>query len=60
MSKHETQNILLNNLGSKCVLVMKFGRFMQYYKITFFIKKFYKKGDLEISSRSFLIFKNPL
>ena len=33
-----TKLILLNNLGNKCSLVMKFGQFMQYYKIIFFIK----------------------
>ena len=38
MPKNETRNILLNNLGSKRSLVMKFGQFMQYYKIIFFIK----------------------
>ena len=32
MLKHETRNIL-NNLGSKSSLVMKFGQFMQYYRI---------------------------
>ena len=30
-----TKHILLNNLGSKRSLVMKFGQFMQYYKIIF-------------------------
>ena len=29
------KHILLNNLGSKCSLVMKFDQFMQYYKIIF-------------------------
>ena len=51
------KHILLNNLGSKHSLVMKFGQFMQYYKIIFFIKKFYEKCGLETSSRPFLIFK---
>ena len=46
-----TKHILLNNLGSKCSLVMKFGQFMQYYK------KLYEKCGLETSSRPFLIFK---
>ena len=41
MPKHEIRNIL-NNLGNKCSLVMKFGQFVQYYKIIFFIKKFYE------------------
>ena len=36
---------------------MKFGQFMQYYKIIFFIKKFYEKSGPETSSRPFLIFK---
>ena len=35
-----TRHILLNNLGSRHSLVMKFGQFMQYYKTKFFIKKF--------------------
>ena len=48
---------ILKNLGSKRSLVMKFDQFMQYYKIIFFIKKFYEKCDLETSSRPFLIFK---
>ena len=51
-----TKQILLNNLGSKRSLVMKFGQFMQYYKIFFFIKKLYEKCGLETSSRLFLIF----
>ena len=38
MPKNETRNILLNNLGSKRSLVMKFGQFMQYYKIIFLLK----------------------
>ena len=32
------KHILLNNLGSKHSLVMKFGRFMPYHKITFLSK----------------------
>ena len=43
MYKHETRNTLLNNLGCKCSLIMKYGQFMQYYKIAFLIKKFYEK-----------------
>ena len=34
-----TKHILLNNLGSKCRLAMKFDQFMQYYKIIFFLSK---------------------
>ena len=34
-----TKHILLNNLGSKHSLVIKFGQFMQYYKIKKFIKR---------------------
>ena len=52
-----TKHILLNNLGSKRSLVMKFDQFMQYYKRKFFIKKFYEKCGLKTSSRPFLIFK---
>ena len=33
-----TKHILLNNLRSKRSLVMKFGQFMQYYKIIFLSK----------------------
>ena len=33
-----TKHISLNNLGSKRSLVMKFGQFMQYYKIIFLSK----------------------
>ena len=33
-----TKHILLNNLKSKRSLVMKFGQFMQYYKIIFLSK----------------------
>ena len=33
-----TKHILMNNLGSKRSLVMKFGQFMQYYKIIFLWK----------------------
>ena len=51
------KHILLNNLGSKRSPVMKFGQFMQYYKINFFIEKLYEKCGLEASSRPFLIFK---
>ena len=29
---------ILNNLGSKRSLVMKFGQFMQYYKVIFLSK----------------------
>ena len=34
-----TKHILLNNLGSKHNLVMKFGQFMEYYEIIFLSKK---------------------
>ena len=51
------KHILLNNLGSKWSLVMKFGQFMQYDKIIFFIKKLYEKFGLETSSRPYLISK---
>ena len=57
MPKRETRNILLNKSGSKHSLLMKFRQFMYYYKIIFFIEKFYEKYDLETSSRPFLIFQ---
>ena len=53
----DTKHVLLNNLGSKRSLVMKYGQFVKYHKINFFIKKFYEKCGLETSSRPFLIFK---
>ena len=50
MSGYETKiYILLNNLGSKHVMVTKFGKFMSNNKIKIFIKKFYKKCGLEFS-----------
>ena len=55
--KHETQHILLNNLGGKHSLVMKSGQFMWHYKIKLFAKKLCEKCRLETSSRPFLIFK---
>ena len=33
-----TKHMVLNNLGSKHHLLIKFGQFMQYYKIFFFSK----------------------
>ena len=57
MPKHETKHISLNNLGYTLSLVMKFGQFMLYYKIKFFIKIFYEKCDLDTSCSPFLIFK---
>ena len=52
-----TKHILLNYLGSKHSLLLKFGQFMYYYKRKFFIKKLYKKYCQQTSSRPFLIFK---
>ena len=49
--------ILLNNLGSKHSLLMKFGQFMSYYKRKKIIKKFYKNCNLETSSRPFYVYK---
>ena len=37
-----TKHILLNNLGNKQSLVMKFSQFMLYYKIKFLIKKLWE------------------
>ena len=52
-----TNYVLLNNLESKRSLVMKYGLFIQYYKVIFFVKKFYEKCGLGTSSMPFLIFK---
>ena len=48
--------ILLNKLGSKHSLLMKFGQFMLYSKSKNFIKKFTKTGR-KTSSRPFCICK---
>ena len=52
-----TKQNLLNNLGSKHSLIMKFGQYVHYYKIQFCIKKICERCGLETSSRPFLIFK---
>ena len=52
------QYILLNNLGSKHSLLMKFDQFMSYYKRKNFSKKFDESCDLKTSSRPFLFAKN--
>ena len=58
MIKHKTRNtFLLNNLGSKHSLLMKFGQYMSYSKRNNFIKKFYKKFDLKTGSRPFCVCK---
>ena len=46
------KHILLNNLGNKQNMVMKFGQFMLLQN-KFFIKKFCEKCGQETSSRSF-------
>ena len=51
------KHILLNKLGSKHSLVMKFSQFVQHYKRKIFIQKLCEKYGLETSSRPFLIFK---
>ena len=51
MPKHETEQILLNNLGTKHSLVIKFGQFNVTLQSKFFIKKLYEKSSLETSSR---------
>ena len=48
MPKHEKGITLLNNLGSKRSLVMKFGQFMQYYKIFFLSKNSTKNVAWEL------------
>ena len=58
MPKHKIKKyILLNNLGSKHSLLMKFGKFVSYYKRKNFIKKFYKKCGLKTSFRLFCVCK---
>ena len=49
--------ILLNNLGGKHSLSMKFGQFMSYSKVNNFIKKFCKNCDVKTSSRPFCVCK---
>ena len=49
--------ILLNNLGNKHSLVMKFGQFTRDYKRNIFMKKTYKKCGLETSSTPFGVCK---
>ena len=49
--------ILLNNLGNKHSLLMKFGQFVSYYKRQKIIKKFQENFDLETSSRPFCVYK---
>ena len=49
--------ILLNNLGSKHGLLMKFGLFISYSKRNNFNKKFYKRYGLKTSSRPFRVCK---
>ena len=43
-----TKNILLNNMGRKCSLVIKFGQFMQYYKVIFLSKNSMKNVAWEL------------
>ena len=50
--------ILLNNLGSKHILLMKFGQLMSYYKRKNFMKKFHKNCDLKTSFRPFCVCKD--
>ena len=49
--------IILNNLGSKHSLLMKFGQFISCYKRMKIIKEFYKKWDLNTSFRHFCVCK---
>ena len=51
------KNVLLNNLGSKHILLMKLGQIISYYKRKNFIKIFYKNCDLETSSRPICVCK---
>ena len=56
MPKHETRNILLNNLGSK----QSDNEIWPVYAILenkFFFVKLYEKYGLKTSSRPFMVFK---
>ena len=53
MPKHETRNILLNNMESKRSLVMKSGEFMQYYQIIFLSKNSTKNVAWELVTGAF-------
>ena len=56
-SAENKKYILLNNLGSKDGLLIKFGQLMSYSKRNNIIKKFYKKCGLKTSSRLFCVCK---
>ena len=43
-----TKYILLNNLGSKHSLVMKFGQFIKYYKMQFLSENYIKNVTLKL------------
>ena len=49
--------VLLDNLGSKHSLVMKFDQMMQYCKRKILIKKPYINYDLETSSRPYCVYR---
>ena len=48
-----TKRILVNNLGSKYSLVMKFGQCMQYCKIIFLLKDSMKNVAWKLVAGSF-------
>ena len=50
--------MLLNNLGSKHSLLMKFGQFMSYYKRKKFIKKLGKTGTWKLVPDPFVFTKS--
>ena len=58
MRKHKRRNTLLNNLGNKHSLLMKFGQFKSYYKGKNFIKNFYKTSNQKTSLRPFCVCEN--
>ena len=58
MPKQKTKKYaLLNNLGSKRDLLMKFGQFVSYYQRKDFIKKICRNCNLKTSSRPFCVRK---
>ena len=56
-SAQKKKYILLNSLGSKHSLFMKFGQIISYYKRKIFFKKFNKNCNLKTSSRLFCVCK---
>ena len=52
------KHILLNNLGSKQSLIMKFGQFMPYYKEKILSKNSTKTANRKLAPGPFVFAKN--